>query len=102
MTATIHETDSFSLNVAVIRQPGNTAYNLTGAALEAYAESGEGEIIAGVCETQSAATGALRVSFPPDTFKEGAYILQVRVEKDGEVQTVLTDYVISVLRSIGD
>lgn len=102
MTANIFDQDSFTLSVDVVQQPGNTPFNLTGVVLEAFAESGDGAIIEGDVSVQSAATGSLRVSFPPETFSEGFYTLQVRAAYDGQVQTVLADYVINVARSIGD
>ena len=102
MTATIYETDSFSLGLDVKRQPENTAFNLTNATVEAVAESGDGILYPATCVIDGALTGSIRVSYPPATFPEGIYTLQVRVTLLGEVQTVLADYSITVLRSIGD
>lgn len=102
MTATIHEADSFSLSVDVLQQPGGAPFNLTNAAVEAFAEGLDGSVIEATTEINSAPDGKIRVSFPAETFSEGAYTLQVRVDLGGEVQTVLSGYVINVLRSIGD
>lgn len=101
MTATIHETDSFTLVVDVHRQADNSPLDLTDAIIVAFAEGEGGTPIAGVCAIVNAGLGQLRVTYPPATFAEGIYCLQVRVtDADGEVQTVLDDYAIQVRRSI--
>jgi len=102
MTATIHEQDSFSLNVDVVKQPEGVVLPLAGALVEGFARGCDGLAIEATCEVTSAPLGKIRVFFPPGTFERGAYELQVRVDLAGEVQTVLSGYTINVMPSFGD
>lgn len=89
----IYDLNSISFRIPILKKPGDDPFDLTGAQIEAAARRHGGTDsvrYAGNVAIVNAEAGICQISFPPSTFEgaTGTFLLHVRVQRDGEDQTV--------------
>lgn len=94
MTITIYETDSLEIAVNITNSGDGSALDLTGSTLEASAQYLQ-NTVAGAVAVVAAVSGDIKVTFADGGFADnpGKYVMQVRVTKAGEVQTVVEEII---------
>ena len=99
----INDLDSASIKLQINKKPSGDPFDLTDATIVAVAKRNGGgpERFRGTVTPIDLAGGRVQVSWPPGTFENelGAITYQVRVGRDGELQTVY-EGAISVGKSI--
>lgn len=98
MTITSYEADDLIINIPVTFDAGSEITDLTGGAVEAYAQRAGAERIAATAAAITSESSA-KVTFADGTLAQGVYTLQVRVTVSGVTQTI-ADEVLTVGASV--
>lgn len=89
MTIQTYDMDTPNIRVPVTIEPGGGAFDLSGAAVEAWAKRHGGGVVSLDATVTDAGGGIITVSVGANDLDRGTYTMQVRVTKAMEVQTVL-------------